>query len=76
MDRSIPILALGIVFGLGGIALFAFAMREKDKLESTTPKRKSDERGLAVDKKNNAKLRTAGGILAGFGAVLIAVSQL
>lgn len=76
MDRSIPILALGIVFMLGGGALFALAKREKSKLAETPAKRKSDERTLAVDRQNNAKLSTAGGILAGFGVVLIAVSQL
>jgi uncharacterized protein YjeT (DUF2065 family) len=73
--RMVPILALGIVFILGGIALFLLARQGKDK-QSPTPKRKSDERALAVDRQNNTKMRTAGGILAGFGAVLIVVSQL
>jgi hypothetical protein len=76
MSRATPILALGLMFLLGGIALFAFAMRLKDKADATVPKRKSDERALAVEKRNNSKMRLAGGILAGFGAALVVVSSL
>lgn len=76
MSRALPLLALGLLFFLGGIALFAFTMRQKDKLAATTPKRKSDERALAVEKRNNVKMRVAGGILAGFGALLLVVSSL
>ncbi len=76
MDRSVPILALGIVFALGGVALFAFAMKQGEKLASTTPKRKSDERDLAIERKNNVKLRIAGGVLAVFGGILVAVTKL
>lgn len=76
MSRATPILALGLVFVIGGIALSVFAQRLKSKVDATTPKRKSDERELAVEKQNNAKLRLGGGILAGFGALLVAVSFL
>ncbi len=76
MSRATPILALGLTFVVGGIALFVFAQRLKDKADATTPKRKSDERELAVEKQNNAKMRLGGGILAGFGALLVAVSFL
>ena len=70
MSRSTPILALGIVFLLGGVALFAFALRQKDTLESAKAPRKSDLRHLEIEKKNNVKLRIAGGVLAAFGAIL------
>ena len=76
MSRATPILALGIVFFVAGIALFGFAQRLKDKTEATTPKRKSDERTLAIEKQNYAKMRIAGGVIAGFGAALVAVSSL
>jgi hypothetical protein len=76
MSRATPILALGIMFLLAGFALFAFAQRLKDKTDATVPKRKSDARVLAVEKQNNSKMRLAGGILAGFGAVLVVVSSL
>jgi uncharacterized protein YjeT (DUF2065 family) len=74
MSRATPILALGIVFFLAGIALFGFAQRMKDKAGATTPRRKSDERGLAVEKQNYAKMRIAGGVLALFGAGLAALA--
>jgi len=70
MSRANPILALGIVFLVGGIALFAFAMRQKDSLEGAKAPRKSDLRNLEIEKKNNVKLRIAGGVLAAFGAGL------
>jgi uncharacterized protein YjeT (DUF2065 family) len=76
MSRSVPILALGLVFAFSGIALFAFTMRQREKLDGTAPKRKSDERDLAVERQNNAKMRIAGGVLAGFGAALVVVSAL
>ena len=78
MNRSTPILALGLVFVLGGIALLAFALRQKKAAASASaaPKRKSDERALAIDQKNNAKMSLGGGILAGFGALLMALSFL
>ena len=76
MSRSTPILALGLAFLFGGIALLVFALRLKAAAANTAPKRKSDERALAIDKKNNAKLSLGGGILAGFGALLVAVSFL
>ncbi|MCX6955812.1 MAG: hypothetical protein NTV51_27015 [Verrucomicrobia bacterium] len=70
MSRATPILALGLVFLIGGIALFAFAMRQKDAAEGAKAPRKSDLRNLEIEKKNNVKLRIAGGVLAGFGAIL------
>lgn len=76
MSRATPILALGLVFVIGGIVLAGFAQRLKAKTDATTPKRKSDERELAVEKQNNSKLRLGGGILAGFGALLVVVSFL
>ena len=76
MNRSTPILALGLVFVLGGIALVTFALRQKKAAASAAPKRKSDERAFALDQKNNAKLSLGGGILAGFGALLMALSFL
>lgn len=74
MSRSVPILALGIVFAVAGIALFAFTMRQREKLEATEPKRKSDARDLEVEKKNNAKMRIAAGVIAVFGAALVLIS--
>lgn len=76
MSRATPILALGLVFVIGGIALAGFAQRLKAKTDATAPKRKSDERELAIEKQNNSKLRLGGGILAGFGALLVVVSFL
>ena len=76
MSRATPILALGLMFFFCGLALFGFAQRMKDKTEATTPKRKSDERTLAIEKQNYAKMRIAGGVLAGFGGALVAVSSL
>jgi hypothetical protein len=76
MSRATPILALGLMFLVAGIALFVFAQRLKAKAAATTPKRKSDERAHAIDEKNNAKMSLGGGILAGFGALLVAVSFL
>ena len=74
MSRSTPILALGIVFALSGLALFAFAMRKKDEAPSAKPVRKSDLRDIEIEQKNNVKMRIAGGILAAFGAVLVLIS--
>lgn len=74
MSRSTPILALGLGFILGGIAFFVWARRLGQAAARSAPKRKSDERAYVIDQKNNAKLSLAGGIVAGFGAVLVAVS--
>lgn len=74
MSRSTPILALGLGFILGGIAFFVWARRLGQAAAKSAPKRKSDERAYVTDQKNNAKLSLAGGIVAGFGAVLVAVS--
>ncbi len=76
MSRATPILALGLVFVFAGIALFAFALRQKNKAAGAAPKRKSDERAHGIEKKNIAKMSLAGGILAGFGALLVLVSTL
>jgi hypothetical protein len=76
MSRSTPIFALGLGFVLGGIALFVFARRLMQAAAKSGPKRKSDERAHAIDRKNNAKLSLGGGILAGFGALLVALSFL
>lgn len=73
MDRSVPILALGLVFALGGIALFAFAMRQKDA--AVAPKRKSEQRDFAIEQQNNVKMRIAGAVLAVFGAALVILSR-
>jgi hypothetical protein len=74
MSRSVPLLALGIVFALAGIALFAFTMRQREKLANTAPKKKSDERTLAIERQNNVKLGIAGGVIAAFGAALVFIS--
>jgi Na+-transporting methylmalonyl-CoA/oxaloacetate decarboxylase gamma subunit len=74
MSRSTPIFALGLGFIIGGLALFVFARRLMQAAAKSAPKRKSDERAQAIDQKNNAKLSLGGGILAGFGALLVAVS--
>lgn len=74
MSRSTPILALGLGFILGGIAFFVWARRLGQAAAKSAPKRKSDERAYVIDQKNNAKLSLAGGIVAGCGAVLVAVS--
>ena len=74
MSRSTPIFALGLGFIIGGIALFIFARRLMQAAAKSAPRRKSDERAHAIDQKNNAKLSLGGGILAGFGALLVALS--
>ena len=74
MSRSTPILALGLGFILGGVAFFVMARRLGQAAAKSAPKRKSDERSHLIDQKNNAKLSLGGGILAGFGALLVAVS--
>ncbi|MSU67906.1 MAG: hypothetical protein CK548_03290 [Opitutia bacterium] len=74
MNRSTPILALGLGFILGGIALFVLARRLGQAAAKSAPKRKSEERAHVTDQKNNAKLSLGGGILAGFGALLVAIS--
>ena len=74
MSRSTPLLALGLVFVFSGIALFAFAMRMQKAAPGTPPPRKSDQRNLAIEAKNNVKMRIAGGVLAAFGAALVLIS--
>jgi len=76
MSRSTPIFALGLAFFFGGIALVVFAQRLKAAAAKTPPKRKSDERAHAIDRQNNAKMALGGGILAGFGVLLAALSFL
>ncbi len=70
MSRSTPVLALGLVFLIGGIALFVFALRLQKVAETAKAPRKSDLRDLAIEKQNNVKMRIAGGVLAAFGAIL------
>ncbi len=76
MSRSTPIFALGLGFILGGSALYVFARRLMQAAAKSAPKHKSDERARTIDQKNNTKLSLGGGILAGFGALLVAVSFL
>jgi hypothetical protein len=76
MSRATPILALGLMFVFAGAALFVFAKKQVAAAAKTAPKRKSDERAHVIDQKNNAKMSLGGGILTGFGALLVAVSFL
>ena len=67
-----PLFALGIVFALAGVALFASTMR-KPKPSPVAPK-KSELRDLAIEQKNTVKVRIGGAILTAFGVVIMLVS--
>jgi len=71
--RSVPIIVLGLVFALGGLALTLLTFR-KPKPTTTAPLKKSEVRAKELEHKDTIKLRIAGAILVAFGVLLMFIS--
>jgi uncharacterized protein YjeT (DUF2065 family) len=69
--HSIRSIALGIVFALGGLALFAYTLR---KVQTPVNPKKSELRELQARQTETNKLRVAAAILVAVGAVLMIFS--
>lgn len=72
MNRSTPLLALGLIFAFAGAGVFLFTLRKPAPLPPA--RNKSELRDRAVLVENTRKLRIAAGIAAGFGVLLIVIS--
>lgn len=72
MNRSTPILGLGVFFLLIAGGLFALTLR-KGKPAPANPN-KSQQREIAALQEEAKKMRLAAGIMAGLGVVLLAIS--
>lgn len=66
-----PLFALGLVFAVTGVVIVALTFRRAKPVANPT---KSQLREQAVVQSDARKLRLAGGIIAGLGIVLIAIS--
>ena len=67
-----PLFALGIVFALTGVVIIALTFRPPKPKPGNL--NKSQLREQATAKEDTKKLRLAGGIIAGLGGLLIAIS--
>jgi hypothetical protein len=71
MNRSTPLLALGLIFAFVGVGVYLFTLK---KPTFPPARNKGELRERAVLVENHRKLRIAAGIAVGFGALLILIS--
>ncbi|MEY2881352.1 MAG: hypothetical protein RLZZ15_3732 [Verrucomicrobiota bacterium] len=71
MSHSIPFLTMAALFVLGGGALIAVSLKQPKPPVSTAPPKKQELREQAARAVEAKKLQIGGGVLIGFGVLLM-----